>query len=90
MNNTTTKDTNMNNTIKPQYRIQLIGVGRCNAKLVKDLQIGDEIIYNYGYTATVIKMARRGKNQMVFFTESNGKTYKSIKNLSTAIAVKGL
>jgi len=86
----TTKDTNMNHTIKPQYRIQLIGVGRCNAKLVKDLQIGDEIIYNYGYTATVIKMARRGKNQMAFITETNGKQYKSVKNLSTAIAVKGL
>ena len=80
----------MNTTIKPQYRIQLIGVGRCNAKLVKDLQIGDEIIYNYGYTATVTKMARRGKNQMIFITESNGKRYQSVKNLSTAIAVKGL
>lgn len=52
--------------------VQLQGIGRKPAKSVKELQRGDKIIWNYGYTSTVLDLipSKTGKTIVAVLNEN--------------------
>lgn len=74
------------NPITPTTHLQ--GVGRVPAKTANDLQVGDIIIYNFGYRSTVCGITAKGKTQLVVHTASHdGGFYTSVINRSRLVAV---
>lgn len=66
----------------------LQGVGRVPAIAANDLQIGDTIIYNFGYRSTVCGITAKGKTQLVVHTVAhNGGFYQSVMNRTRLVAV---
>ena len=56
--------------------IRLQGVGMRNAIPAKELQINDEILYNYGFMATITKISNPNIKGTIFYTvklKNNGK-----------------
>jgi hypothetical protein len=81
----------MDTAIKPQPTIQLINVGRVAAKPAGELQVGDVLRWNYGYTSTVTSIVPRGKTQIIVGCCDvwNG-YYARIMSKTRLVAVKGL
>ena len=52
--------------------VQLQGIGRKPAKAVKELHIGDKIMWNYGYTSTVLDLipSKTGKTIVAVLDEN--------------------
>ena len=48
--------------------IRLQGVGMRNAIPAKELQINDEILYNYGFMATITKISNPNIKGTIFYT----------------------
>ena len=48
----------------PTPTVTLIGYGLAPAKPAGDLQIGDVVVWNYGYKSTVVSITPRGKTQI--------------------------
>lgn len=66
----------------------LQGVGRVPAIPANDLQVGDVIIYNFGYRSTVCGITPRGKTQLVVHTaQLGGGFYQSVINRTRLVAV---
>jgi len=71
--------------------IQLINVGRVAAKPAGELQVGDVIRWNFGYTSTVTMIVPRGKTMITVHTQrDNDSTYTRVMNKTRLVAVKGL
>lgn len=49
----------------------LQGIGRAPAVPAQELQVGDVIIYNYGYRSTICGIEPKGKTQLVIYTASH-------------------
>ena len=81
----------MDTVIKPQATVQLQSVGRVAAKPAGELQVGDVIMWNYGYTSTVAAVTARGTTQIVVRTQrDNDSTYTRMMSKTRLVAVKGL
>lgn len=53
--------------------IQLQSFGRCPAKPVAELQIGDTVVWNFGATSKVTGFVRETKAQLIVeFTDKHG------------------
>ena len=57
-------DIPMDSTTDTFRTVTLIGYGIAPAKPAGDLQIGDVVVWNYGYKSTVVSIAPRGKTQV--------------------------
>lgn len=78
--------------IKPQATIQLISHGRVPAIQAAELQIGDVMVWNFGYTSTVVDITPRGKTQITIIEQSNDmdrKQYTRTFSKTRLVAVKG-
>ena len=67
--------------------IHLQGVGKVKAKRADNFKVGDTIVYNYGATAKVKKVSKKGKS-VYWDTLSNGKIYSVRKNKDTLVAYR--
>lgn len=66
----------------------LQGIGRVPAKPAGELEVGDVIIYNYGYRSTVCGIIARGKTQIIIHTASHtGGFYQSVINRSRLVGI---
>ena len=68
-------DIPMDSTTDTFRTVTLIGYGIAPAKPAGDLQIGDVVVWNYGYKSTVVSITPRGKTQVtVEFHSHNSDT----------------
>ena len=81
----------MDTVIKPKPTIQLINVGRVAAKPAGELQVGDVLRWNFGYTSTVTSITPRGKTQIIVGCSDTRDGYHARTMSKTRlVAVKGL
>ena len=70
--------------------IRLQGVGMRNAIPAKELQVNDEILYNYGYMATITKISKPNIKGTIFYTvksKNSGELFDCRTTASTLFAV---
>jgi hypothetical protein len=71
--------------------IHLQGIGQFTAKPAGDLQMGDVTVWNYGSTAEVVSLSRKGKSVYVTLKTQDGKEWPERRFLgSRLIACTGL
>ena len=82
----------MDTIIKPQATVQLQGVGRVAAKPAGELHAGDVIMWNYGYTSSVVEITPRGKTQInvEMWNRSTATRSSRVMSKTRLVAVKGL
>ena len=49
-------------------KIQLYGIGLKNAVQANELQVGDVMIYNYGYTSTLTRIEKSESGKIIYYT----------------------
>ena len=72
-------------------KIQLQGIGKREAKPVKDLQINDVIIWNFGYTSTVTELipTKTGKSiKCMLRSNTDGIIRERIMRIDRLVAVE--
>lgn len=70
--------------------IRLQGVGIRNAIPAKELVVGDEIIYNYGYMATITRISKPNIKGTIFYTvksKDSGELFECRTSASRLFAV---
>lgn len=65
--------------------IHLQGIGLFTAKPASELQIGDKTVWNYGSTAIVNSLTRRGKSVYVTLKTEDGKVWPQRRFLSSRL-----
>lgn len=71
--------------------VHLQNIGLHPAKKVSELKVGDTIVYNFAYTATVVAIAPCGKSSVMLTTkgpEVTAKEYTKRRALETYVAVR--
>ena len=80
-------------SLSSEGEVRLQGVGVVPATKASALKKGDKVMYNYGSTATVVGIEKKGSNSVILKTKgSNGKIYERTRRANTLIvsnAVRG-
>ncbi len=81
--------TTTTNTSRPcREHVHLIGLGDAPARRVRELLVGDLMVWNYGYASEVLSLEPRGSSvAIVHRCAKTGETYTSTKRASTLVAV---
>lgn len=68
--------------------VDLIGVGRHPAIEVKDLNVGETVVWNWGATGKVLSIKPKGTKSASVTFEDDGMVVTQTKRLDTLIAVR--
>jgi len=63
--------------------IHLQGIGKVKAKPIKDFNVGEKFLYNYGYKAEILEKEIKGKSVKLKIKTDEGNTYDQIKRADT-------
>lgn len=71
--------------------VSLQGIGKRPAKRVSDIQIGDVIIWNFGYKSTVkgIEVSKTGRTYHLTTISASGKEFRNLYHADRLLAVEG-
>lgn len=67
--------------------VWLQSYGLCPAKPVEELAVGDVIVYNFGHTASVVRIERASAKFLAVTVLSNGVEYTSRRKVGTLVGV---
>lgn len=71
--------------------VNLQGIGKRPAKRVTDIQIGDVIIWNFGYKSTVkgIEVSKTGRTYHLTVISDSGREFRNLYYSNRLLAVEG-
>ena len=70
-------------------KINLQGIGNVKAIKAQDIKAGMLLIWNYGHTSKVIKIADKGTKQIKITTETESGIYERVLSKTRLVGLKG-
>ena len=70
-------------------KINLQGIGNVKAIKAQDIKVGMLLIWNYGYTSKVVKIADKGTKQIKITTETESGIYERVLSKTRLVGLKG-
>jgi len=61
--------------VQGEMAVWVQSTGWVKARQGKDLKIGDQIVYNWGYIGTIVSIIKETHKTITFGIESSGKVY---------------